>query len=117
MNDHQALYGTTVGEVRWRECVSYVNSNMESAVGSLYVQAAFPGDSKDVVGAQNPDAVGVHGPCRPGTATPGSLGGALLTPQRHMWWGWGVHVCPGAPSLASGPLPSTLQAAWERVQV
>ncbi|CAI9179564.1 unnamed protein product [Rangifer tarandus platyrhynchus] len=45
----KALYGTTVEEVRWRECVSYVNSNMESAVGSLYVKEAFPGDSKDVV--------------------------------------------------------------------
>uniref|UniRef100_A0A452U103 Membrane metalloendopeptidase like 1 n=1 Tax=Ursus maritimus TaxID=29073 RepID=A0A452U103_URSMA len=38
-----------VEEVRWRECVSYVNSNMESAVGSLYVREAFPGDSKDAV--------------------------------------------------------------------
>ncbi|XP_070330266.1 membrane metallo-endopeptidase-like 1 isoform X2 [Odocoileus virginianus] len=45
----KALYGTTVEEVRWRECVSYVNSNMESALGSLYVKEAFPGDSKDVV--------------------------------------------------------------------
>ncbi|XP_059731535.1 membrane metallo-endopeptidase-like 1 isoform X4 [Bos javanicus] len=45
----KALYGTTVEEVRWRECVSYVNSNMESAVGSLYVKEAFSGDSKDVV--------------------------------------------------------------------
>ncbi|KAM7235020.1 hypothetical protein CapIbe_013840 [Capra ibex] len=45
----KALYGTTVEEVRWRECVSYVNSNMESAVGSLYVKEAFPGDSKHVV--------------------------------------------------------------------
>ncbi|XP_058530407.1 membrane metallo-endopeptidase-like 1 [Ochotona princeps] len=42
----KALYGTTVEEVRWRECVSYVNSNMESAVGSLYVREAFPRDSK-----------------------------------------------------------------------
>lgn len=47
----QVLYGTTVEEVRWRECVSYVNSNMESAVGSLYVREAFPRDSKDAVGA------------------------------------------------------------------
>ncbi|XP_020950866.1 membrane metallo-endopeptidase-like 1 [Sus scrofa] len=45
----KALYGTTVEEVRWRECVSYVNSNMESAVGSLYVTEAFPGDSKSAV--------------------------------------------------------------------
>lgn len=47
----QALYGTTVEEVRWRECVSYVNSNMEGAVGSLYVREAFPRDGKDAVGA------------------------------------------------------------------
>ncbi|KAG8505481.1 Membrane metallo-endopeptidase-like 1 [Galemys pyrenaicus] len=46
----KALYGTTVEEVRWRECVSYVNSNMESAVGSLYVKEAFSGDSKNVAG-------------------------------------------------------------------
>ncbi|XP_037356042.1 membrane metallo-endopeptidase-like 1 isoform X2 [Talpa occidentalis] len=45
----KALYGTTVEEVRWRECVSYVNSNMESAVGSLYVKEAFSGESKNVV--------------------------------------------------------------------
>ncbi|XP_058920787.1 membrane metallo-endopeptidase-like 1 [Kogia breviceps] len=49
-NYRKALYGTTVEEVRWRECVSYVNSNMESAVGSLYVKEAFPGDSKNMVG-------------------------------------------------------------------
>ncbi|XP_049631263.1 membrane metallo-endopeptidase-like 1 isoform X1 [Suncus etruscus] len=48
-NYRKALYGTTVEEVRWRECVSYVNSNMESAVGSLYVQQAFPEESKKVV--------------------------------------------------------------------
>lgn len=36
-------------EVRWRECVSYVNSNMESAVGSLYIKEAFSKDSKDMV--------------------------------------------------------------------
>lgn len=60
----QALYGTAVEEVRWRECVSYVNSNMESAVGSLYVREAFPGDSKDAVGALLLDCSGapVHGP-------------------------------------------------------
>uniref|UniRef100_H0VFW5 Membrane metalloendopeptidase like 1 n=1 Tax=Cavia porcellus TaxID=10141 RepID=H0VFW5_CAVPO len=44
----KALYGTTVEEVRWRECISYVNSNMESAVGSLYVKQAFPRDSMNV---------------------------------------------------------------------
>ncbi|XP_028613650.1 membrane metallo-endopeptidase-like 1 isoform X1 [Grammomys surdaster] len=45
----KALYGTTVEEVRWRECVSYVNSNMESAVGSLYIKRAFSKDSKSTV--------------------------------------------------------------------
>ncbi|XP_073661561.1 membrane metallo-endopeptidase-like 1 [Tursiops truncatus] len=45
----KALYGTSAQEVRWRECVSYVNSNMESAVGSLYVKEAFPRDSKNMV--------------------------------------------------------------------
>ncbi|XP_075394210.1 membrane metallo-endopeptidase-like 1 [Tenrec ecaudatus] len=49
MNYRKALYGTTVEEVRWRECVGYVNSNMESAVGSLYVREAFPSDSKKMV--------------------------------------------------------------------
>ncbi|XP_032350877.1 membrane metallo-endopeptidase-like 1 [Camelus ferus] len=48
-NYRKALYGTTVEEVRWRECVNYVNSNMESAVGSLYVREAFPEDGKRAV--------------------------------------------------------------------
>ncbi|XP_042852056.1 membrane metallo-endopeptidase-like 1 isoform X2 [Panthera tigris] len=48
-NYRKALYGTTVEEVRWRECVGYVNSNMEGAVGSLYVREAFPRDGKDAV--------------------------------------------------------------------
>nr|XP_010955936.1 membrane metallo-endopeptidase-like 1 [Camelus bactrianus] len=48
-NYRKALYGTTVEEVRWRECVNYVNSNMESAVGSLYVREAFPEDGKHAV--------------------------------------------------------------------
>ncbi|XP_029805502.1 membrane metallo-endopeptidase-like 1 isoform X1 [Suricata suricatta] len=48
-NYRKVLYGTTVEEARWRECVGYVNSNMESAVGSLYVREAFPRDSKDSV--------------------------------------------------------------------
>ncbi|XP_053432894.1 membrane metallo-endopeptidase-like 1 [Nycticebus coucang] len=49
MSYRKALYGTTKEEARWRECVSYVNGNMESAVGSLYVKEAFPGDSKNMV--------------------------------------------------------------------
>ncbi|XP_016074709.1 PREDICTED: membrane metallo-endopeptidase-like 1 [Miniopterus natalensis] len=48
-NYRKVLYGKTVEEVRWRECVSYVNSNMESAVGSLYVKKAFSRDSKTLV--------------------------------------------------------------------
>ncbi|XP_047421099.1 membrane metallo-endopeptidase-like 1 [Sciurus carolinensis] len=48
-NYRKALYGTTVEEVRWQECVGYVNSNMESAVGSLYVRKAFSKDSKNMV--------------------------------------------------------------------
>ncbi|XP_036918026.1 membrane metallo-endopeptidase-like 1 [Sturnira hondurensis] len=48
-NYRKALYGKTKEEARWRECVSYVNSNMESAVGSLYVKEAFSQDSKDAV--------------------------------------------------------------------
>ncbi|XP_045426447.1 membrane metallo-endopeptidase-like 1 [Pipistrellus kuhlii] len=47
---HKVLYGKTTEEVRWRECVSYVNSNMEGAAGALYVRKAFPRDSKSVVG-------------------------------------------------------------------
>ncbi|RLV95089.1 hypothetical protein DV515_00012954 [Chloebia gouldiae] len=31
----RALYGTTLEEARWRECVSYVNNNMENAVRDL----------------------------------------------------------------------------------
>lgn len=61
MNDHQVLYGKTTNEVRWRECVSYVNSNMESAVGSLYVKKAFSRGSKNMVGAGLPV---VRGSCR-----------------------------------------------------
>ncbi|XP_006903498.1 PREDICTED: membrane metallo-endopeptidase-like 1-like [Elephantulus edwardii] len=49
MDYRRTLYGTTVEETRWRECVSYVNSNMENAVGSLYVRNAFPKDSKEMV--------------------------------------------------------------------
>ncbi|XP_037002892.2 membrane metallo-endopeptidase-like 1 isoform X1 [Artibeus jamaicensis] len=48
-NYRKALYGKTKEEARWRECVSYVNSNMESAVGSLYVKEAFSQDSKEAV--------------------------------------------------------------------
>lgn len=45
----QALYGTTSEIATWRRCANFVNANMDSAVGRLYVQAAFAGDSKHVV--------------------------------------------------------------------
>ncbi|XP_029433974.1 membrane metallo-endopeptidase-like 1 isoform X4 [Rhinatrema bivittatum] len=48
-NYRKALYGTTLEEAQWRECVSYVNSNMENAVGALYVNETFAGDSKRMV--------------------------------------------------------------------
>ncbi|XP_067873227.1 membrane metallo-endopeptidase-like 1 isoform X3 [Heterodontus francisci] len=48
-NYRKALYGTTVEEARWRECASYINGNMENAVGALYVREAFAGESKRMV--------------------------------------------------------------------
>ncbi|XP_061861588.1 neprilysin isoform X3 [Colius striatus] len=45
----KALYGTTSETAVWRRCANYVNVNMENAVGRLYVEAAFAGDSKHVV--------------------------------------------------------------------
>ncbi|CAK6441969.1 unnamed protein product [Pipistrellus nathusii] len=45
----KALYGTTSEIATWRRCANFVNANMDSAVGRLYVQAAFAGDSKHVV--------------------------------------------------------------------
>ncbi|NXP02667.1 NEP protein, partial [Thinocorus orbignyianus] len=45
----KALYGTTSETAVWRRCANYVNGNMENAVGRLYVEAAFAGDSKHVV--------------------------------------------------------------------
>uniref|UniRef100_A0A8C0V6N9 Membrane metalloendopeptidase like 1 n=1 Tax=Cyanistes caeruleus TaxID=156563 RepID=A0A8C0V6N9_CYACU len=45
----KALYGTTLEEARWRECVSYVNNNMENAVGAMYVRETFAGESKRMV--------------------------------------------------------------------
>ncbi|KAI3369954.1 hypothetical protein L3Q82_024756 [Scortum barcoo] len=37
----KALYGTTVEDAWWRECVRYVQSSMENAVGALYVRETF----------------------------------------------------------------------------
>ncbi|XP_030041946.1 membrane metallo-endopeptidase-like 1 isoform X1 [Microcaecilia unicolor] len=48
-NYRKALYGTTLEEAQWRECVSYVNNNMENAVGALYVKETFAGESKRMV--------------------------------------------------------------------
>uniref|UniRef100_A0A8C1VRJ9 Neprilysin n=1 Tax=Cyprinus carpio TaxID=7962 RepID=A0A8C1VRJ9_CYPCA len=45
----KAIYGTTSEPAVWRQCAIYVNNNMENAVGRLYVEEAFPGDSKDMV--------------------------------------------------------------------
>uniref|UniRef100_A0A8C9VHD9 Membrane metalloendopeptidase like 1 n=1 Tax=Scleropages formosus TaxID=113540 RepID=A0A8C9VHD9_SCLFO len=42
-----------MSEARWRECVRYVRSSMENAVGALYVREAFAGESKrmsDLIG-------------------------------------------------------------------
>uniref|UniRef100_A0A8C5BL71 Membrane metallo-endopeptidase-like 1 n=1 Tax=Gadus morhua TaxID=8049 RepID=A0A8C5BL71_GADMO len=36
-------------EVRWRDCVRYVQSSMENAVGALYVRETFAGESKRMV--------------------------------------------------------------------
>ncbi|KAG7280530.1 hypothetical protein CRUP_022060 [Coryphaenoides rupestris] len=45
----KALFGTTVDEVRWRDCVRYVQRSMENAVGALYVRENFAGESKRMV--------------------------------------------------------------------
>lgn len=45
----KVLFGTTVEEARWRDCVRYVQGSMVNAVGALYVQEAFAGDSKRMV--------------------------------------------------------------------
>ncbi|CAI5687558.1 unnamed protein product [Oreochromis niloticus] len=42
----KTLYGTTVEDAWWRECVRYVQSSMENAVGALYVRETFAGESK-----------------------------------------------------------------------
>uniref|UniRef100_A0A8C4DZD1 Membrane metallo-endopeptidase-like 1 n=1 Tax=Dicentrarchus labrax TaxID=13489 RepID=A0A8C4DZD1_DICLA len=45
----RTLYGTTVEDAWWRECVRYVQSSMENAVGALYVRETFAGESKQMV--------------------------------------------------------------------
>uniref|UniRef100_A0A3B4DY21 Neprilysin n=1 Tax=Pygocentrus nattereri TaxID=42514 RepID=A0A3B4DY21_PYGNA len=45
----KAISGTTSEAAVWRQCAIYVNNNMENAVGRLYVEEAFAGDSKDMM--------------------------------------------------------------------
>ncbi|KAG9273404.1 neprilysin [Astyanax mexicanus] len=45
----KAISGTTSEAAVWRQCAIYVNNNMENAVGRLYVDEAFAGDSKDMM--------------------------------------------------------------------
>uniref|UniRef100_A0A7N8WYF4 Membrane metallo-endopeptidase-like 1 n=1 Tax=Mastacembelus armatus TaxID=205130 RepID=A0A7N8WYF4_9TELE len=45
----KTLYGTTVEDAWWRECIRYVQSSMENAVGALYVRETFAGESKQMV--------------------------------------------------------------------
>ncbi|XP_023677515.2 neprilysin isoform X3 [Paramormyrops kingsleyae] len=45
----KAIYGTTSEAAVWRQCANYVNNNMENAVGRLYVEEAFAGESKDMM--------------------------------------------------------------------
>ncbi|KAF3690008.1 Membrane metallo-endopeptidase-like 1 [Channa argus] len=45
----KTLYGTTVEDAWWRECVRYIQSSMENAVGALYVRETFAGESKQMV--------------------------------------------------------------------
>ncbi|XP_061073126.1 neprilysin-like isoform X2 [Conger conger] len=45
----KALYGTTSEAAGWRQCANYVNNNLEKAVGRLYVEEAFAGESKEMM--------------------------------------------------------------------
>uniref|UniRef100_A0A672P511 Membrane metallo-endopeptidase-like 1 n=1 Tax=Sinocyclocheilus grahami TaxID=75366 RepID=A0A672P511_SINGR len=45
----QPCFGPIVLEARWRDCVRYVQGNMENAVGALYVRETFSGNSKRMV--------------------------------------------------------------------
>lgn len=53
----QTLYGTTVEDAWWRECVRYVQSSMENAVGALYVRETFAGESKRMVSRLGPETL------------------------------------------------------------
>ncbi|KAG7470976.1 hypothetical protein MATL_G00119550 [Megalops atlanticus] len=45
----KAIYGTTSEAAVWRQCANYVNSNLDNAVGRLYVEEAFAGESKEMM--------------------------------------------------------------------
>ncbi|XP_060778990.1 neprilysin-like isoform X1 [Neoarius graeffei] len=45
----KAISGTSSEAAIWRQCAVYVNNNMENAVGRLYIEEAFAGDSKDMM--------------------------------------------------------------------
>uniref|UniRef100_A0AAQ5ZUA7 Neprilysin n=1 Tax=Amphiprion ocellaris TaxID=80972 RepID=A0AAQ5ZUA7_AMPOC len=45
----KALSGATSEAAVWRQCALYVNSNMDNAVGRLYVQEAFSEKSKELM--------------------------------------------------------------------
>ncbi|XP_072320254.1 neprilysin-like isoform X2 [Eucyclogobius newberryi] len=45
----KALSGTTSEAAVWRQCAVYVNNNLETAVGRLYVQEAFSEKSKELM--------------------------------------------------------------------
>ncbi|KAL6482866.1 hypothetical protein MHYP_G00077380 [Metynnis hypsauchen] len=45
----KALYRNTLVDARWRDCVRYVQNSLENAVGALYVQQTFAGESKRMV--------------------------------------------------------------------
>jgi len=48
----QALLGTDQELARWRSCVNFVNQNMGVAVGRMYVERYFSGDSRENVSTQ-----------------------------------------------------------------
>uniref|UniRef100_A0A674NBZ2 Neprilysin n=1 Tax=Takifugu rubripes TaxID=31033 RepID=A0A674NBZ2_TAKRU len=45
----KVVYGTIKETEMWRQCVSFVNNNMDEAVGRLYVEQAFSEKSKEMV--------------------------------------------------------------------
>lgn len=45
----QVVFGMTKEIETWRQCVGFVNSNMDEAVGRLYVERAFSEKSKEMV--------------------------------------------------------------------